>query len=154
MQQLKTDTTWILLQHERLQTEVASEFLKHEAAGGIDLFIGTTRRWTSGRETRILEYDCYLPMALKEINRLVAACTERWPVLRAVVHHRLGDVPVSEISVVIGISAAHRSDAFDSCRWLIDTLKREVPIWKKEIYVDGTEVWVDRKRDDVNKETK
>jgi len=110
----------------------------------VDLFVGTTRRWTGTKETRSLIYDCYVPMALKEMNRLVEVASEKWPVSRAIVHHRLGTVEVCEISVIIGISTAHRKDAFEACRWLIDSLKNDVPIWKKEVYADGTEIWIEK----------
>lgn len=130
------------LQEAVLDLPAAAEFLATPAAGGIDIFIGTTRRWTGEDETVRLEYECYEPMALKEIGQLLAAATERWPVLKAVVFHRLGVVPVSEASVIIGVATAHRAAAFEACRYLIDRLKVQVPIWKREVYADGRTEWV------------
>lgn len=117
--------------------------------GGINLFVGTTRRWTSrpvteskARETVRLRYEAYEPMALAELGRLAAAAAEQWSVERCCLLHRLGTVPVAEASVVVGVGTAHRAAAFEASRWLIDTLKERVPIWKREVFADGTEAWV------------
>lgn len=118
-------------------------FLQTPRAGGIAVFVGTTRQWTGEQETVRLEYDCYEAMALKEMDQLVAEVGKRWPVLGACILHRVGVVPVAEASVVIGVATAHRADAFAACRYLIDTLKETVPIWKREVYADGTTEWVE-----------
>jgi molybdopterin synthase catalytic subunit len=110
-------------------------------AGGIDVFIGTTRNHANGKEVIALEYEAYEPMALKELQRVVDETRSKWDVVAISVVHRVGRVPVGEASIVIAVSAAHRDDAFSACRHIIDTLKRTVPIWKKEFYRDG-EVWV------------
>ncbi len=118
-------------------------FLTLPEVGGIDVFIGTTRQWTEGKETHRLEYEAYTPMAKLEIERLIQSAVERWEIERVYVSHRLGLVPVAEASVIIGVAAAHRDAAFIACRFLIDSLKKTVPIWKKEYYADGTSEWVD-----------
>lgn len=137
-----TDTTWIHLTEAPLDVAAADAFLRTDAAGGLNLFVGTTRRWTGDNETVRLAYDAYAPMAAKTMRALVDEAAARWPVLKAVVHHRLGEVPPPEASVVIGVACAHRAAAFEACRWLIDTLKAEVPIWKREHYADGSTEWV------------
>ena len=124
----------------------ASAFLLDEKAGGVDIFLGVTRRWTKGKETEKLEYDCYQSMALKEIEALIQSAVAKWPIIRVNVHHRIGVVPAGEPSVFIGVATPHRADAFEACRFLIDTLKLTVPIWKKEVYSDGTTEWVDPTR--------
>ena len=135
--------TWIELQDGPLAIQAAADFLYTPPAGGVSLFVGTTRRWTEGRETVELEYECYREMARKEIERLLADALDQWPVARACVLHRLGVVPVAEASVIVGVATPHRADAFAACRYLIDTLKRQVPIWKREVFADGKTEWVE-----------
>lgn len=139
---------WLRLQEAPLDLAAALGFLKAPRAGGIGFFAGTTRQWTDTeagmRETVHLDYDCYRPMALKQLATLAGEAERRWPVLeRLVVLHRLGTVPVAEASVVVGAAAPHRDEAFAATRFLIDTLKRQVPIWKRERYADGETAWVE-----------
>lgn len=134
---------WIDLQHEKLDTDAVVRFLQTPTAGGIDIFLGTTRQWTDGRETTHLAYECYPSMALKEMQRLADKACERWPVEKVCLLHRLGVVEVSEASVIIGVATPHRVDAFAACRFLIDTLKKQVPIWKREVFADGSTEWVE-----------
>ena len=110
-------------------------------AGGIDVFIGTVRNQTKGRDVVRLEFEAYASMALREMNAIAAEAMERWPVQRIVLHHRIGMLEVGEVPVVIAVAAAHRAAAFDACRYIIDTLKERVPIWKKEVFSDGAS-WV------------
>lgn len=107
------------------------------AAGGIDVFIGTTRNHHEGREVLRLEYEAYAPMALEEMRKIAARAMERWPLLGAALVHRIGVVAIGEASVVVACSAPHRAEAFEACRFMIDALKRDVPIWKKEHFADG-----------------
>jgi molybdopterin synthase catalytic subunit len=138
----QTNTTWVQVTPEVLDTTAADAFLRTEQAGGLVLFVGTTRRFTHGRETVKLSYDAYVPMAGQEMRRLAEEAAQRWPVHRTCLLHRVGEVPVAEASVVIGVACAHRAAAFAACRWLIDTLKERVPIWKQETYADGSTEWV------------
>lgn len=105
------------------------------------MFIGTVRDTTKGKTVLRLEFESYVPMALREMRKLAEQATEKWPLHKVLLHHRIGVLQVGEVPVVIAVSAAHRDAAFDACRFLIDTLKQTVPIWKKEIFEDG-EVWV------------
>jgi molybdopterin synthase catalytic subunit len=110
-------------------------------AGGIDVFIGTVRNATKGRRVLRLEFEAYESMALSEMRKIAVIAANRWPLYGVAIHHRTGVVKVGETAVVIAVSAAHRDAAFEACRYVIDTLKETVPIWKKEILEDG-EVWV------------
>lgn len=110
-------------------------------SGGIDVFIGTVRNQTKGRRVVRLEFEAYEPMAISEIEKILKRAGEKWPVQKALVYHRVGILEVGEVPVVIVVSAAHRAAAFEACRFIIDTLKETVPIWKKEVFEDG-EVWV------------
>jgi molybdopterin synthase catalytic subunit len=110
-------------------------------SGGIDVFIGTVRNITKGKKVIQLEFEAYEPMAIAEMEKIAQQAFEKWPVQKVLIHHRTGVLEVGEVPVVIAVSAAHRAAAFDACRYIIDTLKQTVPIWKKEIFEDG-EVWV------------
>ena len=136
------EPVWIALQHAPLAVHEAYAFLQTPGAGGLALFVGTTRRWTDGKETLQLEYEAYRPMAVQEMQRLATHARARWPLLKVCLLHRLGVVPITEASVIVGTAAAHRDAAFASCRFLIDTLKRQVPIWKREHFADGTTEWI------------
>ena len=105
------------------------------------MFIGTVRDATKGKPVVRLEFEAYVPMALSEMRKLAEQATAKWPLHKVLLHHRTGVLPIGDVPVVIAVSAAHRAAAFEACRFLIDTLKQTVPIWKKEIFEDG-EVWV------------
>ncbi len=138
----KTSAVWLCIDEQVLDVAAIAAFLPTPQVGGVDLFIGTTRRWTGTRETVLLSYECYPAMALKEMGKIAEAAIDRWKLERVVLHHRLGPVPAGEASIILGAASAHRADAFEACRFLIDTLKKEVPIWKKEHFADGTQEWV------------
>jgi molybdopterin synthase catalytic subunit len=111
-------------------------------AGGIDMFLGTTRNHSKGKKVVRLEYEAYSPMALRMMSEIESEIRKRWNIQKISIVHRIGAVPVMEASVAIAVSAAHRKEAFEACRYAIDELKKRVPIWKKEIFEDG-EVWVE-----------
>jgi molybdopterin synthase catalytic subunit len=115
---------------------------EEDGCGAVSLFLGTTRRWTGTVETAYLEYEAYRDMALAKMEELADQARLRWPVRRVSIVHRLGRVDVGEASVAIAVSCPHRADAIAACHWLIDTLKADVPIWKKEWYVAKTPAWI------------
>ncbi len=110
-------------------------------AGALNVFIGTVRSKTSGKNVVRLEYEAYEPMAKKEIEKIVQLATTKWGVKNWAVSHRVGTLVVGEVAVVVAISTAHRKESFEACQFIIDNLKQTVPIWKKEIFEDGEE-WV------------
>jgi molybdopterin converting factor subunit 1 len=110
-------------------------------AGAIVTFAGTTRLENAGRRVIRLEYEAYEPMALSEMRKLAIVAGERWKIVRIAIRHRVGLVEIGETSVAIAVSAAHRAEAFEACRFAIDRLKEIVPIWKKE-HFEGGEIWV------------
>jgi molybdopterin synthase catalytic subunit len=118
--------------------------------GGVCLFVGVVRNQNEGRETREIQYEAYTPMAEAEIDRILSSIGERWPEARVSIRHRLGRLGVGEASVAILATAPHRREAFAACREAIDRLKTAVPIWKKELYSDGTFEWVDPTRDSLS----
>jgi len=110
--------------------------------GGIVTFIGAVRDRARGRDIRHLEYESYPEMAEREMERIAAEAGQRWPGARVAIAHRAGHLEVGDIAVVVVAAAPHRAEAFEACRFAIDTLKQCVPIWKKEVATDG-EYWVD-----------
>jgi molybdopterin synthase catalytic subunit len=110
--------------------------------GAIVTFDGFVRDHSHGRRTLYLDYEAYESMALAKMHEIGAALHEKFPIHRAAIVHRLGHLEIGETSVFIAVSAPHRPAAFDACRYAIDTLKRTVPIWKKEYFEDGA-VWAD-----------
>lgn len=125
-----------------IQTQAVSNSIKSPEDGAVVVFEGVVRNHTRGRRTLHLEYEAYEEMALKEMETLAGQALERFAVRDVALVHRLGRLEIGEASVLIVVASAHRSAAFDACRWLIDTLKKTVPIWKKEFFVDGA-VWAD-----------
>jgi molybdopterin synthase catalytic subunit len=118
------------------------EQMKAGSDGAVCVFDGIVRNNTRGRETLYLDYEAYREMALEQMQALAAQAVTRFGVRDVALLHRLGRLQVGETSVLIVVASAHRGAAFDACRWLIDTLKKQVPIWKKETFVDGA-VWAD-----------
>lgn len=116
--------------------------IKRPDDGAAIVFEGIVRNNTRGRRTLFLDYEAYEEMAVKEMESLVARALEQFQIRDAVIIHRLGRIEIGETSVLIIVASAHRAAAFDACRWLIDTLKHTVPIWKKEYFEDGA-VWSD-----------
>ena len=127
-----------------LSASTAVKLVTDPAAGGIDLFLGTTRSEThaDGRQLIALDYEAYEEMVLTQLHDLARRAREKWPICRQAILHRTGRVELGEASVLIAVSTPHRAEAFAACRWLIDTLKAEVAIWKKEVWSDGTGTWV------------
>jgi molybdopterin synthase catalytic subunit len=134
----------ILLSDRSLIGQAAIDHVTDASAGGIDVFLGTTRseRSSDGRELIALDYDAYREMALKQMHELAGRARETFPVVRLALLHRVGRVKVGEPSVIIAVSCPHRGDAFNACRFLIDALKADVAIWKKEVWSDGSTSWV------------
>jgi molybdopterin synthase catalytic subunit len=116
--------------------------MKAGGDGAVCVFDGIVRDNTRGRPTLYLDYEAYREMALAQMQRLAADAITEFGVRDVALVHRLGRLLVGETSVLIVVASAHRAAAFDACRWLIDTLKKTVPIWKKETFADGA-VWAD-----------
>jgi molybdopterin synthase catalytic subunit len=129
---------------EKIDIAHVIQSVEDPAAGSVAVFIGTTRNHSDGKLVLGLEYDAYAPMALKLMNRIAGEVKSKWGVQKISIVHRVGRLEVGGASVVIAVSSAHRKEAFEACRYAIDTLKKEVPIWKKEFFEDG-EMWVDSK---------
>ena len=127
---------------EPIDTEAVVGRLKRPADGAAVIFDGVVRDNSRGRRTLYLDYEAYEAMALKQMEALAVEARVRFGVRGASIVHRLGRLEIGETSVLIVVASAHRGAAFEACRWIIDTLKKTVPIWKKEYFEDGA-VWAD-----------
>ena len=127
---------------EKIDTQAVLAKLKQSTDGAAVIFEGVVRDNTRGRRTLYLIYEAYEEMALKQMDALTKQALQQFPIRAVSIIHRLGRLEIGETSVLIVVASAHRGAAFDACRWLIDTLKRSVPIWKKEHFEDGA-VWAD-----------
>jgi molybdopterin synthase catalytic subunit len=133
--------TYSVVEHP-LSPDAIAAAVDHPGAGGVVIFSGVVRNETGGRPVKFLEYEAHAPMAEAKMREIGEAVRARWPgVKRVAMHHRVGRLEIGEPSVLIAVSAAHRQEAFEAGRYAIDTLKRTVPVWKKEHFEDG-EVWV------------
>ena len=116
--------------------------VRSNRAGAVCLFLGTVRELTGDRRTIALEYEAYAGMAERKLAEIETEARVRWPIVDVAIVHRVGPLDLGEIAVAIAVSCPHRRAAFEACEWLMDTIKQEVPIWKKEQWADGTEEWV------------
>ena len=126
---------------EPLELAKNYDFVLDESCGGIDVFVGTVRRWNKGEEITHLDFECYEPMAISELRKIADIAIERFDVKKVSIHHRVGIVKTTEIAVIIAVACKHRKAAFQACEFVIDELKKDVPIWKKEHLIDGS-YWV------------
>ena len=136
------DNDWCELLRTPIDANAAERHVRADLDGAIVTFDGFVRDESHGRRTLYLEYEAYESMALAKMHEICALARNTYAVHRVAILHRLGHLDVGETSVFIAVSAPHRAAAFDACRFAIDTLKRTVPIWKKEFFEDGA-VWAD-----------
>jgi len=125
-----------------LDTQELRRIVQDPACGGYAAFEGWVRDENEGRRVLRLEYEAYEPLARSEGLRILTRAREKFTVVRVACAHRIGDLAIGELAVWVGVSAVHRGEAFDACRYIIDEIKHRVPIWKKEHYGDGDSGWV------------
>jgi molybdopterin synthase catalytic subunit len=129
------------LTDQPIQIDQLVSFVTQAKSGAIVTFIGTTREHNEGRRVLALSYEAYTGMAEKELERVGREAKQRWNIEKIAIVHRVGRVDIAQASVAIAVSAAHRNDAFEACRFAIEEIKRSVPIWKKELF-EGGELWI------------
>jgi molybdopterin synthase catalytic subunit len=134
------------LLHTTIDTAASRGELLDGGAGGYASFEGWVRDHNEGRAVERLEYEAFAELAIKEGDLIVAEALQRFPVKQALCAHRIGALAIGELAVWVGVSSAHRGEAFDACRYIIDEVKHRVPIWKKEHYRDGDSGWVNCER--------
>jgi len=130
------------LTDEPIDFAALTEAVRSTQSGAVVLFLGTVREMTDGRRTTALDYEAFGPMAESKLAEIEAEACRRWPLDRVAIVHRVGRLELGEISVAVAVSSAHRAEAFEAARYVIDTLKATVPIWKKENWHDGSSEWV------------
>jgi molybdopterin synthase catalytic subunit len=130
------------LTRDRLDRDALIAAVSHPGAGAVVTFEGVVRNNARGTAVRYLEYEAFVEMAEERLRAIIAEAGARWPGVRVAAAHRLGRLEIGETSVIVAASAPHRAEAFDACRFVIDTLKATVPIWKKEYTPDGAS-WVE-----------
>jgi len=118
------------------------ERAQNPSSGAVVLFLGTVRDLSEGRAVVGLDYDAYPSMAVTKLTEIVAAARQRWPLHHAEVVHRYGAMAIGDVAVALTTSSAHRAEAFEAARWMMDEIKRTAPIWKREQWADGGAEWV------------
>ncbi|MDQ2818200.1 MAG: molybdenum cofactor biosynthesis protein MoaE [Candidatus Eremiobacteraeota bacterium] len=129
-----------LSDHELDESAIA-QLVRTDGAGGVVTFVGRVRERSNGRQVVALEYEAYPEMVDASFQRIALEARRDFDIIEVVIHHRIGSLSVGDVSVVVAVAAAHRAAAFDACRFVIDRLKQTTPIWKKELYSDGS-AWV------------
>jgi len=132
----------VRLTEDFIDYHAITESVRSNRAGAVVLFLGTVREFTDEKQTTALDYDAYRDMALAKMQELVEETSRKWPVIEAIIEHRVGRLELGEVCVAAAVSAPHRRDAFEAGQFLIDQLKVRVPIWKKENWTDGESEWV------------
>ncbi|MGG4166209.1 molybdenum cofactor biosynthesis protein MoaE [Rossellomorea vietnamensis] len=128
-----------------ISTEEVSAKVESRDAGAVTIFCGTVREWTKGRRTLYLEYQAYKSMAVKKLAEIGVQVQEKWPAAKVAITHRVGRLEISDLAVVIAVSSPHRKAAYEANEYVIEQIKKIVPIWKKEHWEDG-EQWIGDQR--------
>lgn len=131
----------VKLSKKPLEPDNCISFVRADDCGAEVLFIGTVRNQTKGKAVRKLFFEAYEPMAIKEMEKIGAHCRKKYKIHKMSFHHRIGELQIGEVPVILAVSAPHRAEAFAACAEAMNLLKRDVPIWKKE-YFEGGEIWV------------
>lgn len=122
-----------------IDPQLYADYVLHTGAGAVTLFTGHVREWTHGVRTVYLAYEAYIPMAEKKLAQIGAEMESKWPGVRVAIAHRIGELKLSDIAVVIAVSSPHRKTAYEANEYAIERIKEVVPIWKKEIWENGEE---------------
>ncbi|WP_117168986.1 molybdenum cofactor biosynthesis protein MoaE [Paraliobacillus sediminis] len=134
-------TELYVITDQAIQLEDVVNKVERREAGAITTFIGTVREWTKGKQTLYLEYQAYVPMAIKKMEEISNEALEKWPDSKIAVTHRIGRLEISDVAIVIAVSSPHREAAYRANQYVIERMKQVVPIWKKEHWEDG-ETWI------------
>lgn len=132
----------LLISCDPIDINNVTDAVRDLRAGAVVLFLGTVREFTGDVQTSSLDYEAFEDMALVSLTGILADASSHWPLVKTAVIHRTGPLELGEIVVAVAVSAAHRGPAFEAGQWIMDTIKQQTPIWKKEIYADGRTEWV------------
>lgn len=125
-----------------IEINSVTDAVRDHRAGAVVLFLGTVREFTGEIQTSSLEYEAYEAMALASLTQILADAAANWPLIKSAVVHRTGPLQLGDIAVAVAVSSAHRTPAFEAGQWIMETIKQQTPIWKKENYADGSTEWV------------
>ncbi len=128
----------VALRDTPLNLDECARFVSHPSCGGLCFFVGNIRDLNLGQTVTHLEFDAYDPMAIREMRKIAGAARERFDLYAVALHHRKGDLAIGDAAVIVAVSSVHRAPAFAGCEFVIDELKKTVPIWKKEFREDGS----------------
>jgi molybdopterin synthase catalytic subunit len=131
----------IVITHNSIDIQDVIRSTESPDAGALNVFVGTVRSKTGEKKVIRLEYEAYEPMAILELKKIIEIAKEKWMLEGWAVSHRVGELNIGDVAVVVAVSTAHRKESFEACQFIIDSLKKTVPIWKKEIF-EGGEEWV------------
>jgi molybdopterin synthase catalytic subunit len=126
---------------EAIDPKEAESAVQNEKNGAVCIFVGQVRSLSRGKQVSFLEYGAFVPMAVRELSRIAEEAESRWHA-DIVIHHRIGRLEIGDASVIVCVGSPHRAEAFEACRWCIDSLKSSVPIWKRETGPDGS-FWIE-----------
>ena len=130
------------LTSEPIDTQALIDRISTPSCGAVCLFLGTVREFTQDKRTQELVYEAYPEMAVSQMKEILKEAAARWPIPRLGVVHRLGRLGLGEVSIAVAVATPHRGESFEACRWVMDTIKERVPIWKQEHWSDGSTEWV------------
>tara|TARA_B100002003_G_C13937691_1_gene455252 strand:+ start:179 stop:601 length:423 start_codon:yes stop_codon:yes gene_type:complete len=131
----------ILLTQEPLEAKYLTSKVTRDRNGAIITFLGNTRRLNGDKEVLFLEYEAYEPMALRELEKIKRAAIDKWGDVDIAIAHRFGRLEIEDTSLVVAVGSKHRHEGFEVCKFIVDRIKETVPIWKKEVFSDGS-IWV------------
>ena len=135
----------------KIDTESILASVSSANCGAAVLFVGTTRKFTDQRETTKLAYECYEAMAIEKLTELQQNAIEKWGIEKCSIVHRIGIVDIEEASIAVAVSSPHRVASFDAASWIMDRVKKDVPVWKQEHWVDGKTEWVHPESSEVTR---
>ncbi len=138
---IRTENYWVEVTEAPLNLQALYAFTRSPSCGAVDVFIGTVRNEFQGRAVQALEYHGYAEMAEEVLEQIVQRTFRQWEVERIAVQHRLGLLQLTEASVIIVVASPHRAAAFEACRYIIEEIKKDLPVWKKEHFADGALQW-------------
>lgn len=138
----------VQLTPEKISVDTLLDSVEDHSTGGLVIFLGRVRNHAEGRQVRAMDYEAFDEMALAKMEAIAEQAREKWPIKKIAIVHRTGHLELGEVSIAIAVACPHRAEAFAACRFVIDTLKKTVPIWKKE-YFEGGDAWVEGVRPDA-----
>ncbi len=138
---IKSDSTWLEITHDPLEIQKIHDFVLSDDCGAVNIFVGTVRNYFDERKVIRMDYHGYPDMAENILENIVATAKLKWPIQKVAVLHRLGLLELREASIIIAVATGHRAESYEACRFIIEEIKKDLPVWKKEFYEDESGSW-------------